>query len=268
MKKTVVITGGSSGIGRACAELYATKGFYVVFTGREEERLKHVLQSIEEKGGEADYIVKDAANTDGAKKVIDFAIKKYGTLDVLICNAGVSQRAMFEDVDLDVFEEIMKINLMGTVKYVKFALPYLVKSQGSIVGVSSINGYRGTPGRTAYSASKFAMQGFFESLRLEMKAKGVHVMVINPGYTSTNIRKFALRGDGVVQGESPRDESKMMSAEKVAKYLYYGQTHHRRDVILTLLGKALIFLNKRFPRWMDRTVYRVMKKEDPELFTR
>ena len=266
MKKTVLITGGSSGIGKACAELYSAKGFYVVYTGRNPEALQDIAYQIKQNGGEADYKVADVSDAIAAKEVVDFAVRKYGTIDVLICNAGVSMRAMFEDVDLDVFKNIMKINLMGTVNYIKYALPYLIASKGSLVGVSSVNGHRGTPGRSAYSASKFALQGLFESLRIEMKDKGVHVMVINPGYTNTNIRKAALRGDGVVQGESPRDESKMMTADQVAYHLYKGQQSKKRDVILTLLGRALIFLNKLFPHLMDLTVYRVMKKEDPALF--
>lgn len=266
MKQTVVITGGSSGIGEACAKLYASKGYYVVFTGRNEENLKRVKEQIVGLGGEADYQVANVTSEEDTKRVLLFSLEKYGRLDVLICNAGVSMRAVFKDVDLSVFEDILKVNLMGAVSYVKHAMPYLEQSKGSIVGMSSVNGYRGTPGRSAYSASKFALQGFFESLRLELKDKGVHVMVVNPGYTNTNIRHTALRGDGVVQGESPRDESKMMSASRVAHALYHGQQKRRRDIILTPLGRALIFLNKIFPWWMDRTVYRVMKKEDPALF--
>ena len=266
MGKTVIITGGSSGIGKACAEFYGDKGYNVAFTGRNAEKLDEVAGSLDQKGIPHISFQVDATDRIGAQNVIDETIQKFGSIDVLICNAGISMKALFEDLDLEVFEQVMRVNLVGTINYVKYALPHLLKSNGSIVGVSSINGRRGTPGRTAYSASKFAMEGFFESLRLEVKKRGVHVMVINPGYTHTDIRNNALSGSGEVVGESFHDEKKTMSAEKVAQYIYKCQHSGVRQKVLTLLGWWLVFFNKWIPKIMDRTVYRVMKKEDPSLF--
>lgn len=263
MSKTVIITGGSSGIGKACVELYTKKGYNVVFTGRSQSSLNEIGSRL---NGNTLALVHDAADAKGAEQVVKKTIDKFESIDVLICNAGISQKALFEDVDLKVFEDLLRVNLMGAVNYVKFALPYLLKSKGSIVGVSSINGHRGTPGRTAYSASKFAMEGFFESLRLEVKKRGVHVMTISPGYTSTGIRNRALSGTGEIVGESFRDEKKAWSPEKVALYIYSGQQKRIRGRVLTTLGWWLVFFNKWIPTWMDRTVYRVMQREDPQLF--
>ncbi|MEO9967775.1 MAG: SDR family oxidoreductase [Reichenbachiella sp.] len=259
--QTVIITGGTSGIGKACAELYASKGYNIVITGRNKERLDEVTQTLIAAGHQALGIQADAASEERAAEVVEQSIEKFGSIDVLICNAGVSMRALFEDLDLKVFREVMEINFMGTVNYVKYALPHLLKSKGSIVGISSINGHRGTPARTAYSSSKFAMEGFFEALRTELLYRGVHILVASPGYTGTNIRNTALTADGKIQGESPKDESKMMTAEQVAMRIYKGQQKKTRGFILTPLGWWLNFLNHFVPKLMDKIVYNVLAKE-------
>lgn len=259
--QTVIITGGTSGIGKACAELYGSKGYNIVITGRNQDRLDEVATLLGESGISVLGLQADAASEEGAKDVVNKTIEKFGSIDVLICNAGISMRAMFEDLDLKVFREVMEVNFMGAVNYVKYALPHLLDSKGTIIGISSINGHRGTPARTAYSSSKFAMEGFFEALRTELMYRGVHVLVASPGYTGTNIRNVALTADGKVQGESPKDESKMMTAEEVAQRIYKGHMKKHRHFILTPLGWWLNFLNQFFPRLMDRIVYNVLAKE-------
>jgi short-subunit dehydrogenase len=261
MNKTVIITGGTSGIGKACAILYASYGYNVVITGRNKGRLDEALQTITSSGAQAIGINVDANSDEGAQEVIAQTIDKFSTIDVLICNAGITMRALFEDLDLDVFKNVMDVNFMGSVYYVKYALPHILESKGSIISISSINGHRGTPARTAYTASKFALEGFFEALRSEVMYRGVHVLVVSPGYTGTNIRNTALTAHGEIQGESPRDESKMMTAEQVAKVIYKGQLKKKRDIVLTPLGWWLNFLNKFMPRLMDWIVYKVLSKE-------
>ncbi|PIB35944.1 short-chain dehydrogenase [Reichenbachiella sp. 5M10] len=265
MQKTLLITGGTSGIGKACVERYGKSHFNVVFTGRDEHKTQQAAEGFRKLGISCLGISAAVEDEKAAQIVIQKTIDTYGSIDVLICNAGVSMKALFEDVDLQVFDQVMKVNFTGTINYVKYALPHVIQSKGSIVGISSINGHRGTPGRTAYSASKFAMEGFFEALRIEVMKRGVHIMTMSPGYTRSNIRTNALSADGSVQNESHKNESKLMEPETVADHIYRAQMRRKRNVILTLLGKALIFLNKRFPRWMDRTVYNVMTKEDPSL---
>jgi short-subunit dehydrogenase len=148
----------------------------------------------------------------------------------------------------------------------KYALPEIIKSQGSIIGISSIAGYRGLPGRTGYSASKFAMQGFLESLRTELLKKNVHVLVACPGFTTSNIRNSALSADGSTQGESPRDEAKMMTAEEVAAHIYKATVYRKRDLVLTTQGKLTVLMNKFFPSFMDKMVYNVLAKEKDSPF--
>ncbi|MEI7983704.1 MAG: SDR family NAD(P)-dependent oxidoreductase, partial [Bacteroidota bacterium] len=143
----------------------------------------------------------------------------------------------------------------------KFALPYLLESKGSLVGVSSVAGYKGLPGRTGYSASKFAMQGFLEVIRIENLKKGLHVLIACPGFTTSNIRNVALAGDGSSQGETPLDESKLMPAEVVARHIINAIENRKDRIVLTTQGKMTVILNKFFPKFMDLMVYNHMAKE-------
>jgi len=259
--KVVIITGGSSGIGKACAEELGRRGASVVISGRNKERLDKTIAMLKAKSIQCMGIVSDVASENDAKDLIKQTIATYGQLDILINNAGISMRSLFDDCDPSVLKKVMDINFYGTVYTTKYALPFIKKTKGSIVGVSSIAGYRGLPARTGYSASKFAMQGFLEALRTELLKDGVHVLVACPGFTESNIRNTALVANGDSQGESPREENKMMKAEEVAQYIAQAIQKRKRDLILTSQGKMTVFLNKFFPSFMDKMVYKHMAKE-------
>lgn len=260
--KVVIITGGSSGIGKALALHFGQKGSKVVITGRNEDKLNEVAQELDAQQTENLCLRLDVAVEEDHKKMVKATLKSFGRVDILINNAGISMRALFEDIDLKVFKQVMDINFNGTLYATKYCLPHILKSQGSIVGISSINGYRGTPARTAYTASKYAMNGFFEALRTELLHQGVHVLVACPGFTSSNIRNAALTADGSQQGASPRDEGKMMSAEEVAQGIYKAVRKRKRDVIFTTQGRLAVFLNKWMPAKMDKMVINVFAKEE------
>jgi short-subunit dehydrogenase len=170
-------------------------------------------------------------------------------------------RDLFKDLDLAVLKALMDVNFWGAVYCCKYAMPALLASKGSIVGVSSIAGYRGLPGRTGYSASKFAMNGFLESLRVENLKKGIHVMVACPGFTASNIRNTALDVSGNQHGETSMDEEKMMSAEEVAKEIVKGVEKRKRTIIMTTQGKLAVWINKIYPSWLDKQVYSLFAKE-------
>jgi short-subunit dehydrogenase len=259
--KVIIITGATSGIGKACAEVFGKEGARVVITGRNKERMEKVKASLKALNIEHTGYLMDVSDEKENMRLIEETIERYGRLDVLINNAGISMRALFLESDLDVFRKVMDINFYGAVYTTKYALPYLLESKGCIVCVSSINGHRGTPARTAYTASKYAMEGFFEALRTEVMHQGVHILVVSPGFTGTNIRKAALNKNGQEQGESPRNENKMMTPETVAKKILKGIRKKKRDMVLTTQGKLVVFLNKWIPRWMDRRVYEHMAKE-------
>ena len=155
----------------------------------------------------------------------------------------------------------MEINFFGALYATRHCLPEIIKHRGSVIGISSVAGFRGLPGRTGYSASKFALNGFLEVLRSELLKSGVHVMTACPGFTASNIRIRALTKDGSTQNESPRDEKKMMSPEECARHIYTATVKRKQVLVLTAQGKLAVWLNKLFPRVADRVVYHVMAKE-------
>jgi dehydrogenase/reductase SDR family member 7B len=253
--KTAIITGASSGIGKACALHFAEKGFIVVLAARDELKLEQLKAGIEKSGGKALVAVTDVADENSCRKMVEKAVNETGRVDVLINNAGISMRALFADLDIEVIRKVMDINFWGTVYCTKYAMPYLLQNKGSLVGISSIAGKKGLPGRSGYSASKFAMEGLLESVRTENLKTGLHVLVACPGFTASAIRERALNDKGMEQGESPRKESGMMQAEEVAHEIYKAVKNRRRDLILTFQGKSTVLLNKFFPAWLDRMVY-------------
>ena len=260
--KVVIITGASSGIGKAIALEFGANGSRLLITGRNGEELEKTVQEIRSKGIEVVGFQADVSREADNKKMAEAAIKEYGKIDVLVNNAGISMRALFEDVDLDVVKRVMDINFYGVLYATKYCLPEIRKSKGSVVGISSIAGYRGLPGRTGYSASKFALNGFLEVLRTELLKTGVHVLTACPGFTASNIRKRSLTKDGTSQGESPRNENKMMTAEECARHIYQATLKRKRSLILTGQGKLAVFLNKWWPGLADRMVYNIMAKEN------
>lgn len=264
--KVVIVTGGSSGIGEACALAFGKAGAKIVITGRNTAKLEAVSHKLTGAGIEHLILVADVSIEEDNRDLVNQAIQCFGKIDVLINNAGISMRALFEDLEMKVFKKVMDINFYGTVYATKYCLPHILASKGSIVGVSSINGYRGTPARTAYTASKYAMQGFLEALRTEVMKRGVHVLVACPGFTNSNIRNAALTADGSIQGESPREEEKMMSSEEVAEAILKATRKRRRDLVLTTQGKLAVFLNKWVPGMMDNIVYNHMAKEKDSPF--
>ena len=201
-----------------------------------------------------------------SRRLIETAVNEFGGIDVLICNAGISMRAIFDDVDLSVLHRLMDVNFWGTVYCTKYALPYLQKSHGSLVGISSVAGLHGLPGRTGYSASKFAMTGFLETVRIENLKKGLHVMVACPGFTASNVRFSALVADGSQQGSTPREEGKMMTPEQVAKIVAKGIAKRKRLCLMEIEGRATHFAKKFAPAFLDKMFYLVMSREPDSPF--
>ncbi|MEN9369556.1 MAG: hypothetical protein RI952_421 [Bacteroidota bacterium] len=254
--KVVVITGASSGIGLALAESFAAAGAKLVLAARNLAKLQEIAANLKLKyASEVIAVGVDVSKELQCQNLMDQTVKNFGQIDVLINNAGISMRAIFEEVDLKVLSEVMDINFWGTVFCTKHALPALLKSKGVIVGVSSIAGYKGLPGRTGYSASKFAMQGFLESVRVENLYKGLSVLIACPGFTASNIRSVARSKDGLPQGESPMDEKNIMQPEQVAQAILRAVEQRKRTLVLTTQGKFTVWLSKHFPSLADRLIF-------------
>lgn len=263
----VLITGASSGIGRALAIEAAKRGFAVGLMARSEEGLQdtlaacHKVSGSQLEGTRFVSTVGDVTMEADCARFIQDALLAWGRIDVLINNAGISMRGIFADTEISVLKKLMDTNFWGTVYCTKHALPSLLENKGTVVGISSIAGFKGLPARTGYSASKFAMQGFLESLRCENLETGLHVLIACPGYTESNIRKTALDAKGSEQNESPLKEDKLMSAEAVAEATWDAIDRKRYYLILTLQGKMAVLINKLFPKLADRLTYNVIKKE-------
>lgn len=260
--KIMIVTGASSGIGRALALEGLSREMKVVMAGRNLEGLQETAALGGSPQGQFLVVRADVTLKEDCERLIQTTVKEFGGIDILINNAGVSMRALFEEVDLEVLERLMQVNFWGSVYTAKYALPHLLASKGSLVAISSVAGHKGLPARTGYSASKFALQGFMETLRIENLKKGLHVMVASPGFTSSNIRKSALSRNGSPQGESPRAEDKMMSAELAAWHIMNALRKRKRTLVLTREGKLIIFLNKIIPGLLDKIVYDQMARED------
>jgi len=258
--KVVIITGASSGIGRALAKEFYSRGATLVLGARRIDRLEAIKKELHDSN--ILCVKTDVAEEADCKRLIDLAIEHFGHIDVLINNAGISMRALFKDMDLEVMHRLMNVNFFGTVYCTKYALPYLLETKGSLVGVISIAGHVGLPGRTAYSASKFAVRGFLDTIRIEHLKNGLHVLVAAPGFTASEVRKAALTANGTPQGETPRNEDKMMSAETCAYHIAEAVRKRKRELILTFVeGKFTVFLGKFFPALLDRLTYNHMAKE-------
>ena len=248
--KTIAVTGGSDGIGKAMVELLLAAGANVSTCARSEQKLQLLQTTYSSKS--LLCVATDVSIYEDCKNFINKTIAQFGGIDVLINNAGISMRAELKDADIDVFKKIMDINYHGTVYCTKLALESIIKNKGTIVGVSSIAGYRGLPGRSGYSASKFAVNGWLEAVRTELLDDGVNVMWVAPGFTKSNIRNVALNEKANAHGESPMDEQSLMTSEECAQHILNAIVKRKRTLVLTFTGKRTVFMNKFFARWTDR----------------
>lgn len=261
--KVVIITGASSGIGKACALECAAKGAKVVLAARNGKKIDEVANKIISLGYSTPLsVITDVSQEEDCKNLVSQTVASFGGIDILINNAGIAMRALFNDTSLDVIRRLMDVNFWGTIYCTKYALPHLLKNKGSVVGVISIAGYIGLPGRTGYAASKYAIRGFLDTLRVENRKTGLHVLTAAPGFTASNIRNTSLNSTGNAQGDSPRNENKMMSAEACAKHIIKATMKRKRELILTFWeGKFTVWLSKWFPRLIEKLAYNHMAKE-------
>lgn len=257
--KVVAVTGGSDGIGRALVGLLLLKGAKVATCGRSHDKL-YQLQA-EFPSYPLHTVVADVSNENDCRHFIQSTIKMLGGIDVLINNAGISMRALLADSNNEVLRKVMDVNFFGAAYCTRFALDTLIERKGIIVGISSVAGYRGLPGRSAYSASKFALQGWLEAIKTELHDSGVHVMWVSPGFVTSNIRKVALDADGKPEADSLMDEGKMMTPDECAREIVHAIEQKKRTVVMSFTGKQTVFLNKFFPGLADKLVHKFYFKK-------
>lgn len=252
--KVVAITGGTDGIGKAIIESLLPHGAFIATCGRNQQKLDTLLNSNQLFQSQLLGVKADISIEQECKFFIEETIKRFGKIDILINNAGISMRALFENADPNVIKRVMDINFMGAVYCSHYALPSIIKQQGTIAAISSIAGYRGLPGRSGYSASKFALNGWMEAIRTELFPHKVNVLWISPGFTKSNIRNSALNEKAEAQGESPLNETELMTSEACAAHILDAIEKRKRTLVLGFQGKQTIFLNKFFPNWTDKLI--------------
>lgn len=256
--KIIAITGGTDGIGRALVEDFLKKGARVSTCSRTSEKLTHL--KTEFSGKPLFTVAADVSKEEDCKTFIEKTIEEFGGIDVLINNAGISMRALFKDTELSTLKKVMDINFWGTVYCTKYAMDSIIERKGTIVGVASIAGHRGLPGRSGYSASKAAVIRWMETVRTELLDTGVNVMWVSPGFTASNTRYAALGANAEPVQESKLDEGKIMTAEECAGHIIKAIQKRKRTLVLTFTGKEAIFMNKFFPGLADKLVRKMYFK--------
>jgi short-subunit dehydrogenase len=248
----VVITGASTGIGEELAYQLADQGAQLVLTARRVSELERVGENAKKRGAKVIVVSADVAIESDCKKIIDATIAEFGRIDTLVNNAGMTMWAKFEDIqDMSIMERIMQVNYMGAVYCTHYALPHLKSTRGRIVGIASLTGLVGVPTRTGYAASKHAMRGFFDSLRIELEDAGVTVTMVYPGFVATGIRENATGADGKPALIDPVDQAGVMSVVECAQLIVHAIEHRKREEIMTLKGKLGQWLKLIAPSVID-----------------
>ncbi len=259
-QKVILITGASSGIGRELARQLASQGAWLCLAARDEARLNAVKAECETLGGKALVVPTDVSRQDQCETLIRRCVEAYGRIDALINNAGVTMWARFDEVDdISPFEQIMRTNYFGSLYCTHYALPYLKQSRGLIVGISSLAGRNGIPTRSAYAASKHAMAGFFDTIRIELAGSGVSVVMIYPGFVTSEVRQRAYGPDGKPLGKSPVREGEVMSVETCSRLILRAMSRRQREEVMTLRGKLGLWLKLIAPGLVDRIALKAIQ---------
>jgi len=260
-KTVVIITGASTGIGRELALLLAQQGALLALAARNAEKLEEVAAECRQRGCRALVVPTDVAEKSQCKTLIERTVAEYSRIDTLINNAGITMWARFDDIqDLAMIEQIMRVNYFGSVYCTHYALPYLKETEGRIVGISSLAGKTGVPTRSGYAASKHAMTGFFDTLRIELANYGVSVTMIYPGFVATEVRQRAFGPDGKPLGKSPVREDEVMTVGTCSRLIVQAAAQRKRELVMTLRGRLGLWLKLISPGLVDRIARKAIEE--------
>jgi short-subunit dehydrogenase len=260
--QTVVITGASDGIGQRIALMLAARGANLVLAARNQEKLNGVARSCEQVGASAVAVPTDVSKPEACRRMVEATIARFGGIDILVNNAGVSMYCPFEEViDLSLFDQIMKVNYLGAVYCTHFALRHLQARKGLIVAISSLQGKTGFPGYTAYCASKHALQGFFDSLRIELRSRGVDVLVVSPGPVATEIHTKSL-GQSATQelDKTSTTGRSQMDVDECARQILRSMERRRRELVMTRRARLLQWVKMLAPGFVDSLVAKAVHR--------
>jgi short-subunit dehydrogenase len=260
-EKVVLLTGASSGIGRELALQLASQGAWLSLAARSSAQLEEVAAACRQRGARALCVTTDVTEQRQCRELVERTAREYGSLDTLVNNAGISMWCRFDEMqDLDVLDKLVRVNYLGSAYCTYHALPHLKRSRGLIVGISGLAGRTGIPARAGYAASKHAMTGFFDSLRIELDGTGVGVTMIYPGFVSTEIRKRAFGADGKPLVESPVREAEVMTPEECARLTLQAMAARRRELVMTRRAKLGMWLKLVAPGLVDRIARNAIQK--------
>jgi NAD(P)-dependent dehydrogenase (short-subunit alcohol dehydrogenase family) len=248
--KVALITGGSSGIGRATALRLASFGVRVAVAARTAQNLDEVVQQAKTFGVEALAVPTDVTDLHQCRHAVETAVAHFGRLDVLLCSAGVSMRGMFADAEPAALEQVMQVNFFGTLYPTYFAVPHVKRSHGSLVAISSLTGKRGTPSYAIYGASKFAVRGLYDSLRLELACDGVHVGVVSPGFVETPLRGRVLDASGRPWPRPPAPPFRIWPVEKCVDRIVRVIVKRKSQALLPAFVGPLLALDDVTGGWL------------------
>ena len=260
-KKRVILTGASEGIGRALALALAAQGARLALAARDRERLESLAKECRALGGEALALPTDVTNAQDCEWLVAETVKAFGGIDVLVHNAGITMWSRFDALqDLSILERIMEVNYLAPARLTSLALPHLKQSRGLLVAVASLAGLTGVPERSGYAASKHAMVGFFDSLRIELRGSGVDISVVAPDFVVSEIHKRAIGPDGEPLGESPMQQSKIMTAKDCADRIVRAIEKRERLVLMSTRGRLGRWLKRLAPTWIDRIAEKAIRQ--------
>jgi len=259
--KTVVITGAAGGMGRALCRRLGHAGAKIALLDLHREPLDTFARELNQTGIQTLALPCDVTDEPACQIAMQKILEVFGSVDVLINNAGITQRSAFERTQIGVFRKVMEVNFFGALHCTKAALPALIKNQGLIIVMSSIAGFSPLYGRSSYSASKYALHGLFESLRAELRAKGVRVMMVCPGFTATDIEKNALDGDGRPTTHPRSTTGKIATPDEVAEAIYHAALRNKRLLVLSTVGKLAYLVSRFFPAYYERVMTKRLRQE-------
>jgi len=265
LNNTIVVTGASSGLGASLAKELASYKPNLVLFSRNLEKLRQVANECDEKGANAIAVQGDVTNEDDCKRLVDTTINNYNSINHLVLNAGVSMWAKFDEVtDLSLFQKLIETNYLSAVRLTHLFLPYLKKSKGLITAISSIQGEISVPYHSGYVASKHALTGFLNTLRIELKDKGVDVMLVMPHWLrETDLRKNAFDKNGKKTGESKKEHSKeSISLQECSRKILKGMVSRKRELVIPKKLKILLWLNLINPGMVEKIVSGKVKEQE------
>lgn len=276
--KTFVITGASAGIGRELAIQLAQRGANLVLAARNQASLETTAEACIEAGGKAIAVPTDVTDSDACRHLIESGVNAFGAITPsgqrkaiagLVNNAGISMWSKFDQVtDLSIFEKIMRVNYLGAVYCTHYALPYLKESQGLLVAISSLCGKTGIPTRSGYVASKHAMQGFFDTLRIELRDTGIDVLVVSPGFVATDIRQHVLGANGnPIDASLSNEQQQAMSVEDCVSQIVQAMQQRRRELVMTRKGRIGLWLKLIAPEFVDRIAASALNSQKQRKFS-